>query len=71
MQKFVLLTSAVTLALLGLSTTNLQAAPANTNNLLVTFQITAAIQKSSTATNGTLITTTESATRSKSITSIF
>jgi len=65
MKKFVLLTSAVTLALLGLGTTNLQAMPANTNNLPVTFQITAAIQKTSVITNGTLVTATESATSLK------
>ena len=62
MKTFALRTSAITLAWLAVSATHLLAAPANTNGLPVTFQITAAIQKTSATTNGTLITATETAT---------
>lgn len=62
MKKVALSTLAVMLGLWGLSTTNLQAAHANTNAMLVTFQITGAIQQTSVVTNGNLVTTTKTTT---------
>lgn len=58
MKKFVLLTLAVTLGLLGLGNSKLQAASANTNALLISIQISGIIQETTIVTNGDVVTTT-------------
>jgi hypothetical protein len=66
MKKLMLLIAVIALGLLGLSTSNLQAASGNTNVLLpISFQITGLIPHTTIVTNGDVVTSTETPTRVK------
>jgi hypothetical protein len=58
MKRFVLLTVTITLGLLEVSTSNLQAASANTNAMIVSFQITGIVEHTTIVTNSGVVTTT-------------